>query len=36
MEAIGTVDECNAVIGLVAAQELPPVVADTLKTGRAA
>jgi cob(I)alamin adenosyltransferase len=32
MEAIGTVDECNATIGLAATQELPGVVADVLKT----
>lgn len=32
MQVLGTVDECNAVIGLAAAQELPQVVADTLKT----
>jgi cob(I)alamin adenosyltransferase len=31
MEAIGTVDECNATLGLAATQELPRVVADTVK-----
>ncbi|WP_158881031.1 cob(I)yrinic acid a,c-diamide adenosyltransferase [Amycolatopsis anabasis] len=32
MEAIGTVDECNAAIGLAATGDLPPEVAEVLAT----